>query len=144
MSSLERVTVVMTLMEQLRAVMAEENALVRQMKLDRLNDLHAEKAALADAYELELRRLRGEPELFVELSDDVREHLQETTRNFQEASKYNAQVLMAARTLVERMMRKLGESMAVTAPRAGGYGQQPGKESLTSGQVISVAFNREL
>ena len=151
MHGLERVTVVMTLMEQLRAVMAEENTLVRQMKLDRLNELHAEKAALADAYELELRRLRSQPELMADLPNDVRQHLEEITRSFQDASKANANILMAARTMVERMMRKLGDSMSATSP-APGYGQVYGNHSsghssnstAKTGKVISVAFNREL
>lgn len=142
MHGLERVTVIMTLMEQLRAIMAEENTLVRQLKLDRLSDLHQEKAALADAYELELRRIRTEPELMAELSDDVREHLAERTREFQAASKNNATIISAAQTMVERMMRKLGESVANQKPLGGyGQGQQQGQQT---GQVISVAFNREL
>ena len=57
----------MTLMRQLQEVMRTENGLLREMRLARLQELQAEKAALAESYELELRRLRQAPELLAGL-----------------------------------------------------------------------------
>jgi hypothetical protein len=62
MEPLEQVTVVMTLMKRLVQVMDHERAILRSMRLDTLPDLQAEKAALAEAYEIELARLRCSPE----------------------------------------------------------------------------------
>ena len=62
-----RLTALMTLMRQLQDVMRTENGLLREMRLARLQDLQAEKAALAETYELELRRLRQAPELLASL-----------------------------------------------------------------------------
>ena len=56
------VAVLLTLMRQLQEVMRTENGLLRDMRLERLRALQAEKAALADAYEVELRRLRDAPD----------------------------------------------------------------------------------
>ena len=62
-----RLAVLMTLMRQLQDVMRTENGLLREMRLARLQELQAEKAALAETYELELRRLRQAPELLASL-----------------------------------------------------------------------------
>ena len=53
-----RVAVLITLMRQLQEVMRAENGMLRDLNLARLNELQAEKLALAGSYEVELRRLR--------------------------------------------------------------------------------------
>ena len=56
-----RVAVLITLMRQLQEVMRAENGMLRDLNLARLNELQAEKLALAGSYEVELRRLRESP-----------------------------------------------------------------------------------
>ncbi len=54
MEPLEQVTVLMTLMKRLAQVMDHERAVLRSMRFEALPDIQDEKAALAEAYEIEL------------------------------------------------------------------------------------------
>ena len=72
MEPLEKAAILMTLMKRLGQIMDHERALLASMRLDDLNDLQEEKAALTDAYEVELQRLRKTPETFASLDGDVR------------------------------------------------------------------------
>jgi len=58
MEPLERAAVLLTLMRELQQLMKRENALLREMRLDRLAELQAAKSTLAEAYEMELRAFR--------------------------------------------------------------------------------------
>jgi flagellar biosynthesis/type III secretory pathway chaperone len=82
MEALERVTVVMALMRQLQQVMEQEIFVLRGMRLDRLEEIVAEKAALGQAYEAELRALRREPEVLAMLDPAIRAELEHATRDF--------------------------------------------------------------
>jgi hypothetical protein len=62
--------------------MGAENALLRDMRLERLRGLQDEKAALAAAYEAELRRLRAAPEIAGALAPEARLALEEGMRRF--------------------------------------------------------------
>ena len=77
-----KVAVLMALMRQLQDVMRAENALLREMKLARLQELQVEKSALAQSYELELRRLRQSPETLAGLHEDGRALLEAAMREF--------------------------------------------------------------
>jgi hypothetical protein len=136
-----RVAAVLTLMRQLEGVMQAENALLREMRLARLQELQAEKAALADRYELELRRLRGDPAGLAALETDDRVLLESAMRGFQVAARRNAERLARARTVAEGIARVLGESVA-GAPAANGYGTAPRRGADVGGRVIAVAFDR--
>jgi hypothetical protein len=142
MEPLEQVTVVMTLMRRLVQVMDHERAILRSMRLDTLPDLQAEKAALAEAYEIELARLRCSPEALASLEPHVREQLHDAMCGFQESVTVNLQALSGARRLVEEVLRNIGESLtrgaktAARGPRGEGGGIEQG------GQVIPVAFDR--
>ena len=63
MEPLEQVTVLMTLMKRLGQVMDHERAVLRSMRIEALPDIQDEKEALAEAYEIELSRLRCSPEI---------------------------------------------------------------------------------
>ena len=97
MEPLERVAVLLTLMRELEGVMRQENALLREMKLARLADLQTEKAALAEAYETELRSLRSAPEAVASLPTAVRQSLEQATREFQLTARSNVNALLAGR-----------------------------------------------
>jgi hypothetical protein len=96
-----RLTVLMTLMRQLQDVMRTENGLLREMRLARLQDLQAEKSALAESYEVELRRLRQAPELLASLGVDRRRLLETVMREFQATVRSNAERLLQSRQVVE-------------------------------------------
>ena len=75
MEPLEQVTVLMTLMRRLIQVMDHERAILRSLRLDVLPDLQDEKVALAEAYEIEIARLRCSPEALASLDPHVRAQL---------------------------------------------------------------------
>ena len=68
MEPLEQITVLMTLMKRLAQVMDHERAVLRSMRLDALPEIQDEKEALAEAYEIELGRLRCSPETLAALA----------------------------------------------------------------------------
>jgi hypothetical protein len=143
MEPLEQVTVLMTLMKRLGQVMDHERAILRSMRLDALPDLQEEKMALAEAYEIELARLRCSPEVLGVLEPMVRSQLHEAMRSFQETVSANLNALLGAQSVVDKIMRNIADSLARNATglsqAARGQSSQDG-----GGQVISVAFDRKL
>ena len=144
MEPLEQVTILMTLMKRLVQVMDHERAILKSMRLDALPDLQDEKVALAEAYEIEVGRLRCSPEALASLEPHVRAQLHDAMRSFQESMSVNLQALVAAREVVERVLRNIGDSLA-RGTRSLSYGARgESGEAEATGQVISVAFDRRL
>src|SRR4051794_8717878 len=140
MPPLGRTAVLLTLMRELEEVMRAEDALLRDMRLDRLRALQAEKTALADAYEAELRRLRDAPDTVGALEPEVRRALDEAMRSFRAAVQANARRLDAARR-VEGVVKALGESVAA-AQRPARY--RPGAADRGGALVVSLALNHRV
>ena len=134
-----RVAVLLTLMRQLQEVMRAENGLLRDLKLARMRELQGEKAALAESYELELRRLRQTPEAMSTLSGEVRRLLESSMREFQATVRANADRLFQARGVVEAVVQAIGGSIG-TAGR--GYAPAASVAVEGSSRVIPVAFDR--
>ena len=145
MQPLEQVAVLMAVMRELEGLMTAEVGLVREMRLDRLRGLQDEKAALASAYEVELRRLRGAPEAVGSLAPEARGALEDATRRFRAAARQNAQRLEAARAVVEGVAKALGSSLAASRT-AGGYRPRAGTSAGGGqrGQVVALALNRHV
>lgn len=139
MTALERVAALMTLMRELGGVLRTETALLRDLKLDRLQALQLEKAGLAAAYERELMRLRTDPALVAELDEASRAALESEMRGFQLTLSGNARRIEAARQVVEGIVRTLGEAVAVTK-RAPVYG----RERERCGTVVSLTLDRQI
>lgn len=144
MEPLEHVTVLMTLMKRLQQVMDHERAILRSMRLDALPDVQDEKTALAEAYEIELGRLRTRPETLASLEAPIREQLYDAMRQFQDHVSANLNALLAAQNVVERVLRNIAESLTrqAASPVYGAHGESA--EAEPRGQVISVAFDRKL
>jgi hypothetical protein len=135
-----RVAMVLTLMQQLEGVMQAEHALLREMRIERLRELQAEKAGLAEHYELELRRLRTSPETLAAASPEGRAALETGMRGFRVAVRRNAERLAQARDLVEGVVRALGEGAA--GPQVqGGYGAAL-RPPAEGGRVLAFAVDR--
>lgn len=143
MEPLEKAAVLMTLMKRLGQIMDHERALLASMRLDDLRELQEEKSALAEAYEVELGRLRKAPETFAALDRGVRRQLEESMRHFQEAAHSNTLALAAAKTVVDKIVRNIADGLA-RHRRGPSYGPPGAAAAHTSGEVISVAFNRKL
>lgn len=144
MEPLEQAAILMTLMKRLGQVMDHERALLRSMRLDDLKDLQDEKIALADAYEIELKRLRKTPETLASLDRSVREQIEGAMRRFQEATAANHDALNAAHTVVEKVIGNIAQTLAQHQRRPSYGPAQATGHSGPSGQVISVAFDRKL
>jgi hypothetical protein len=136
-----RIVMLLALMRELQGVMQAENALLRQMRLDRLQALQAEKVALAERYELELRRLRQAPEELAELEPDERALLETGLREFQAAVRANAERLAQARQVAEGVVQAIGASLGTGSSAASGYGVA-GRVGGDVSRVIAVAFDR--
>jgi hypothetical protein len=144
MEPLEQVTVLMTLMKRLIQVMDHERAILRSLRLDVLPDLQDEKVALAEAYEIEIARLRCSPEALASLDAHVRAQLHDAMCSFQESVTVNLHALNAARDVVETVLRNLGAGLARGA-RTLAYGARAQTDELEpGGQVIPVVFDRRL
>ncbi len=137
MSGLERIAVLLTLIERLCEVMAREGECVRRMAVERLAELREEKRALAQAYEKELAALRREPAAVAALPLEARRQLEEGMRRLQAASRRNADLLAAAKTVTERLLRRVTEALAVELP---GAGPAAGR----TGRVVAVSFDRSV
>jgi len=140
MEPLERVTVLLTLMRRLQDVMESENRMVRSMTLDRLADLQDEKLALAEAYELEMKHLRREPDFIASVDIGIREILEDAMRELRMAMRTNMETLGAAQTVLEGLVRRLGSSAASVSGSSGspyGKGEKPS-------QVVSIAFSQHI
>jgi hypothetical protein len=144
MEPLEQVTILMTLMKRLAQIMDHERALLRSMRVEALPEIQDEKEALAEAYEIELSRLRCSPEILASLEPGVRGQLHDAMRAFQETVTANFTALLAAQAVVEKVLRNIGDSLARSAAgiayRAGGQGAP----AEPRGRVIAVAFDRKL
>ena len=142
MEPLEQVTVVMTLMQRLAQVMDHERAILRSLRLDVLPELQEEKAALAEAYEIEIDRLRRAPDRLAALDPPVRERLHEAMRGFQEAMARNLDALLAAQTVVDKILRNIGDNLARGAQGSGYGARGQTADADGRGQVIAIAFDR--
>ena len=141
MEPLEQVTILMTLMRRLGQVMEHERAILCSMRVDILPDIQEEKGALAEAYEIELSRLRCSPEVFTSLDPRVRSQLDEAMRAFQQCAAANVHSLMCAKASVEKVLRSISASLNDGPPRP----RDGRRRSMAEprGQVIRLAFNSE-
>jgi hypothetical protein len=143
MEPLERAAVLLTLVQALLDVMKRENALLRSMQLGRLADLQQEKAALAEAYELELARLRQAPEVIASLPDYVRGQLELAMRDLHRAMRVNIEALRAGREVIEGVVRRIGSCLAAADDRRQAYGRGTVGEAA-SGHIIPIALDRRI
>jgi hypothetical protein len=141
MEPLEQVTVLMTLMKRLGQVMEHERAILRSLRLDVLADIQDEKVALAEAYEIELSRLRRSPAALAALDTPVRSQLHEAMCAFQECAALNLGALRAATSSVEKVVENVRDSLVQSLSGTSDHRQPPSAEPR--GQVISLAFDRK-
>lgn len=137
MSGLERIAVLLTLIDRLCEVLAQESDCVRRMAIDRIGEVQDEKRLLAEAYEKELGVLRRRPEVVGGLPIEARRQLEAAMRRLQAAVRRNADVLLAAKTVTERLLRRVADALAAE-PRVA---VRPPPQA---GRVIAVSFDRHV
>lgn len=144
MDALEQVTVFMTLMRQLARVMDEERRHLDELRLDSLAEVQADKAALSEAYEIEIRRLRDRPEVLGSLGQAVRAELHATMQAFQRSLTNNIDGLIDARERVVEARAAIDTSLHRAVGPAG-IDMRSARSPAPSEQgakVITVAFGR--
>ena len=137
-----RIALLLTLMRQLQETMRTENGLLRELRLARMRELQSEKAALAERYEIELRRLRQTPEAIGALSDEARRLLESSMRELQAAARINADRLLQARGVVEAVVQAIGDSLGAAGTGGRTYAAASAQGFDPPARVIPVAFDR--
>lgn len=135
-TALDKATLLMTLTRQLTQVLDAETAMLRRVSLGQLAELQTEKQALTDVYVEELHELRRRPEILGSLAPGNRVELEMATREFQTAVARNAVALNAARTVVERVLRMIADSLKANP------GYQPGPGRPPSAEILPFALDR--
>lgn len=143
MNAMEQITLSLTLITRLRHVLVRETTALREMHIQPLADLQAEKAELVAAYEVEICKLRASPELLGQLEHGVRETLAAATRELQAAITANVRTLEAARVTLEGVVRMIGQSIAATGGRPA-YASPTADGSQPAARVLPVAVNRHI
>jgi len=143
MQPLEQVTILLTLMRRLGQLMDHERALLGSLRLESLTEIQDEKAALAEAYGIELDRLRRNPETLAALEVPVRERLHEAMRGFQESLAANLDALIDAHLAAEEILHNIADSL-MRGSRGLGAETRAGAHDEPRGHVIQVAFGRNL
>lgn len=82
--------------------------------------------------------MRTSPALMAELPQEARVALQDAMRELQIAVRRNTDTLRAAKTVIERMLRRVSEGLGTAS--AMGYGPL----ALRQAEVIPVAFDRQI
>lgn len=139
MEAMERASLILTLIRELRAVLEREVLLLQGMNFEGLEELQEEKAALADAYEVEVAALRRTPEFVAALDPAVREALLEAMRELRRVMRQNLEALMAARTVTERVARHIAASLETSRHHLGS--REPAEGAA---QVVPLTLNRQV
>jgi hypothetical protein len=138
------VAMLLTLMRELQEVMRTEGALLREMRLERIQALQLEKSALAERYERVFRKLRASPGLVAELTPEERLMLEQALRQFQAAVSANAERLGAAKRVSESVLQVIRDGLDAVPPTLRGYPGAPRTAGAWEGaRVIPVAFDRQ-
>lgn len=141
MQPLEQVTILLTLMRRLGQLMDHERTILFSLRLESLAEIQDEKAALGEAYGIELDRLRRSPEVLAALDQPVRERLHEAMRGFQESLAANLDALIDAHVSVEEILNNIADTL-IRGSRGLGCDPRRRLEDEPRGQVIPVAFKR--
>ena len=92
-------------------VMRREIEMLRDMRPSRLDDLHAQKNELADAYEQQVRALAGEPEALAAVAPALRQEFAEVASEFNKVLAENESALHATRFAHERLLKAVVEAV---------------------------------
>lgn len=142
MEPLEQATVLMTLMRRLSQLMDQERNLLCPIRLESLIDVQDEKAALAEAYAIELDRLRRSPATVGALDSPVCERLHEDMRAFQESLAANLDTLIDAQMAVEEVLLNIMHSLTRSSRGSGRGADEESTGEERRGEVIPLASKR--
>jgi len=116
-----RIAEVIGVTEQLSRMVAEESELLRARRTQEIGARHQEKARLAELYRVELEALRAEPSWLEAAAPGEVDRLKAATRRFHDVLERNRRLVIAAKTVTERMFKTIGEEVAKRQRPVNGY-----------------------
>jgi hypothetical protein len=120
---IERAQHLTALTERLSEIITDEIALLQKRRPREIAAFAEEKTRLAKIYSGEIARLRKEPRLARDLPREVAQALKQATARFRELTARQESLLLAMRTVSERMIREVaGELHRMRAPETN-YGR---------------------
>jgi len=136
---------VIQLSNRLAALMSEETALLREMRVSEIALLQDQKSALANAYASAIGAVKRAPGALSEAPVDLKSALREATRRLQESLDANMRAVIAAKTVNERLIRVVSDAIAEMRSPAGAYtasGVVP--SSADAAEPVSLAVDHRI
>lgn len=135
----DRAEQILLLTERLAAIVESETAALSAGKPARPDSLESvELQRLANAYRLEMARIKGEPALIAGAPRPARERLQTATAALQVRLDGYAVALGAAREVTEGLMHAMAQEVQTTRRGAQGYGAQGGYAETGSAEAVAL------
>lgn len=126
------------LSERLSDVIEAECIVMSERQLDRLQPLIEVKIQVVKAYELHLAQMGGPERVAGDAT--ARERLKIPTRRLREALALHTVQIAAARTVADRLVRSIAETVATQARPVIGYGPRAGLRTATAAPA-AMAFH---
>lgn len=135
----DRAEQILLLTERLAGIVETETAALSAGRPARPDSPEsAELQRLANAYRLEMARIKNEPALIADASRGARERLQTATAALQVRLDGYAVALGAAREVTEGLMRAMAQEVQTTRRGAQGYGAQGGYAETGSAEAVAL------
>ena len=128
------------------AVLSQEIAHVRAMRLGAIRELQEPKARLALAYADGCARLTGDPASLAGLAPELKDALRQATAELKKLIAGNARALDAARQVNERMLRAVAEAVTEIGDRPRLYaanGSRAARRGELCGGAVPLALDRQ-
>lgn len=126
-------------------LMRRETEQLGAMRIQELEALQAEKAALAATYEAAVQALASQPDALAALAPALKEELAEAARAFDQAAAENMRRLTAARVAHDRMLKAIVDAVTERRNARGSYAATgaSARMRLAPG-AVSIALDRRL
>lgn len=146
MTRTDRITDLLAVTARLIACMEREIALLRAMRPQDMQMLHADKIALAEAYEAHYLALRESRDGDEGIGEALRGELLEATDRLQTVLADNARALRVVKEANDRVLKSIVDAVAQKQARSAGYtgtGAQPGARQGTAPR-LSLTLDQRL
>ncbi len=141
----EKISAIIAMTDRLGEIVTEENRLLAARRSSEIGAHREEKARLSEAYEREMADLKANQSwLAASTAEDIA-RLKASNRSFHAILAKHRRVVLAAKTVTERMLRTIGEEIAKRQRPLKSYSQNATMTPAfggPSGPAISVALNQ--
>ena len=133
---------------RLTELMTAEITSLRAMRPKDIAPLRAEKAALTERYNQYLQAFRSDdPAAPRAANSDERAHVREAVTRLTEVARTNSLALQAARTVNERLVKHVAQTVTQQTNSSAGYGATgaaPQPSPVRGDSVVSVTLNTQI